>query len=247
MIKPGKRLGKLAPRIDPRTLKLAHYLMPFPSPPTSINWGTKVPNWPMYGNDTLGDCVCAAAGHLEQLWTADASTEVTLPLSDIITMYEQVGGYVPDQPNTDNGCDMLTALKWWKTTGLAGHKIEAFVSVVYDKYNMVKSTIQLLGGVYIGLALPVCVQDATSWEVPASFDGDGAPGSWGGHCVPAVAYDAEALTVVTWGSTLRMSWRFLAAYADEAYAVLSPDWIEKTGLSPNAFNLTQLQADLARL
>jgi len=44
-----------------------------------------------------------------------------------------------------------------------------------------------------------------------------------------------------------MTWGFLHTYADEAFAVLSPDWIAKTGLAPNHFNLSQLQADLAAL
>jgi hypothetical protein len=248
------KLGKRAPQFDPRTLQLAKYITPLPTPLPSIDWGLRIQNWPMYDNDTLGDCVCAAAGHFEQLWTADASTEVTLPVSDILTMYEQVGGYVPGQPDTDNGCNMLTALNWWKKSGLGGRKIDAFAAVNFDNPLLVKTAIEAFGGLYLGLALPLCVQGATSWSAPPNFAGKNAPGSWGGHCVPVIGYDSEGLTVVTWGSTLRMGWRFLTAYADEAFAIISPDWIEKGGKwiekggkAPSNLNLTQLYLDLDQI
>ena len=84
----------------------------------------------------------------------------------------------------------------------------------------------------------------------AGTTGDGAPGSWGGHAVPVVAYDSRSLTVVTWGALQTMTWGFWAAYCDEAYAILSPDYLEQKGgqsIAPSGFNLTQLRDDLADL
>jgi hypothetical protein len=40
---------------------------------------------------------------------------------------------------------------------------------------------------------------------------------------------------------------FVADYCDEAYAVLSPAWIEQNGQAPSGFDLAALQADLAAL
>jgi hypothetical protein len=43
-----------------------------------------------------------------------------------------------------------------------------------------------------------------------------------------------------------MSWQFYDAYMDEAFAVLSGDWINtKVGTSPSGFNMAALQKDLA--
>ncbi len=70
------------------------------------------------------------------------------------------------------------------------------------------------------------------------------PGGWGGHCIPIVAMSPKSRTVVTWGGLLKMSANFELDYVDEMYAVLSVDWIEKTGLSPSGFDLAQLQQDL---
>lgn len=45
--------------------------------------------------------------------------------------------------------------------------------------------------------------------------------------MPVVAYDSRSLTVVTWGALQTMTWGFWAAYCDEAYAILSPDYLEQ--------------------
>jgi hypothetical protein len=45
-----------------------------------------------------------------------------------------------------------------------------------------------------------------------------------------------------------MSWEFYDAYADEAFAVVSADFINpKTRETPAGFNLTAMRKDLAQL
>jgi hypothetical protein len=63
-----------------------------------------------------------------------------------------------------------------------------------------------------------------------------------------VAYDQRGLTVVTWGALQRMTWGFLYAYCDEAYAVLSQDWISHTtNLAASGFDLAALENDLQHI
>jgi len=82
------------------------------------------------------------------------------------------------------------------------------------------------------------------WVVPPGGPvGPGAPGSWGGHAVPVVAYDARTLTVITWGQRLSMTWGFFETYCDEAYAILDGDWL-KNNECPAGFDLATLEADL---
>src|SRR5580658_8869232 len=57
------KLGKKAPKIDSRTLRLAKYLTAVPPPPASCDWTKGVTEWGMMLNDALGDCTCAAIGH----------------------------------------------------------------------------------------------------------------------------------------------------------------------------------------
>ena len=80
------------------------------------------------------------------------------------------------------------------------------------------------------------------WSVPP-----GKPGSWGGHAVPVVAYDARGVTVVTWGSLQVMTWSFWEAYCEESYAILSADYLTTKKTTPQGFKLQQLQEDLADL
>jgi len=66
------KLGKAAARHDPRTLLLASYVTPaLPTPPAAFDLASKVKSWGMMDNDQIGDCTCAAAGHLLMEWTAN--------------------------------------------------------------------------------------------------------------------------------------------------------------------------------
>jgi hypothetical protein len=71
------------------------------------------------------------------------------------------------------------------------------------------------------------------------------PQQWPLH--PAVGYDADQLWIVTRGELKSMAWDFYNAYADEAFAVLSQDFIEGSGGSPEGLDLKALRADLAKL
>ncbi len=243
------RIGKRAPRLDPRTFRAERFLPAvLPKPSHGYQWDGAVATWPMLLNDNLGCCVPAASGHMIQQWTAYTGSHIVPSDGQILKAYEDIGGYVPGDPSTDNGCVMLDALNYWRQTGIAGHKILAYIKVDLKKTDQVRLSIELFGNLYLGIQLPISAQGAGKWTVPPGGPvGDGSPGSWGGHCLPIVAYNPRVLTVVTWGSLLPMTWEFMAAYADEAYCVLSQDWIDNTGIAPSKFALAQLQADLTSL
>jgi hypothetical protein len=244
------RLGKQAPRHDPRTLQLANYLLAeaLPPPPTHVDWSAKVSTWPMMANDRLGDCTCAAAGHLIEEWTANTGTEITPTDAEIVTAYSAITGYDPATGANDNGAVELDVLNYWRKSGIAGHSILAYVALEPANMAHVEDAIDLFGGCYIGVALPLSAQRQTVWSVPpGGSHGRGAPNSWGGHAVPVVAYDPRGLTVVTWGALKRMTWGFWNTYCDEAYAVLSPDWVNVDQKAPVGFDLPTLLADLRQL
>jgi hypothetical protein len=251
------RLGKKAPRFDKRTFKLSRYTAALPPAPGQAFFQSHVPEWPMMMNDTLGDCVCAAAGHMIEQWTTYVGNPVVPTDDEILKAYEVIGGYVPGDEATDNGCDMLTALNTWRKQGIAGHRIVAFAAVRQGTEEAliedVKLSVSMFGNCYLGLALPETAQSqsnavpGTGWHVDDSDPAASAVGSWGGHCVPAVGYDEDTVTVVTWGMLVRMSWNFLVRYCDEGYAVLSRDWIEKTRLAPSGFDFETLTQDLNSL
>lgn len=252
------KLGKLAPRLDARTLRLGDYLVPgaLPVAPKAIDWERVVPTdgWPMLANDTVGDCAYAGAAHLTHAWTANSrAAPVVLTQEQVLAEYSAGTGYDPARPETDRGAVLLDVLNRWRAKGFAGQPLEAFVAVNPRNASHVRLAIDLFGGIYTGLALPVSAQRMDVWSVPregAVLDtrwGDGTPNSWGGHCVAVLAGDTLGDTCITWGAPKRMTSRFFATYCDEAYALLSPDWLDAAQRAPCGFDVNALRLDLGRL
>jgi hypothetical protein len=248
------KLGKSAARHDPRTLLLASYLTPaLPAPPASFDLASKVTAWGMMDNDQIGDCTCAAAGHLIMEWTANAKGKMVTPTDkQIVTAYSAITGYNSTTGANDNGANEVDVLNYWRQTGIASHKIGAYMALEPSNHTHIMDSVYIFGGCYIGVQLPTSAQAQTQnhqpWSVPPGGPtGDGKPGSWGGHAIPVMAYDARGVTVVTWGALQVMTWSFWAAYCDEAYAILSTDYLSGKKTTPQGFNLAQLQADLADL
>lgn len=251
------RLGKNEPKRDPRTLKLAKYIDRAAIPiPDAEDYSPAVPSWPMYGNDRLGDCTCAAVGHMIQTWSANVGVEKTFDDQDIETLYWLTG----DPPSTtgeadgptDTGRFELDILNYWRKTGVGpesyADRIEAFASIDVNDLNLIKTAIFLFGGVYVGIALPKTAQGQAVWDVVGDGEtGDSQPGSWGGHAVNIVGYGDGKFKVVTWGGTMEMTENFWSAYGDEAYAIITTDWIRANGQSVSGFDVATLQADLAQI
>jgi hypothetical protein len=252
------KLGKQAARHDPRTLMLASYATAeLPAPPLQLDLTHKVNvPWGMMDNDQIGDCTCAAAGHLMMEWTANAKGKIFDPTDkQIVAAYSAITGYDPSTGANDNGAVELDVLNYWRQHGIAGHKIQAFVATEPSNQTHIMDSVWIFGGCYIGLQMPKSAQAQTAnhqpWSVPAQGPtGDGKPGSWGGHAVPVVAYNARVLTVVTWGALQTMTWAFWDAYCDEAYAIISADFLKSQNgqpVTPAGFNMQQLKEDLADL
>ena len=56
------------------------------------------------------------------------------------------------------------------------------------------------------------------------------------------------MTCITWGEEKQMTWGFLDAYCDEAYALLSiDDWLHADRKSPDGLDLQTLRSDLAQI
>jgi hypothetical protein len=239
-----------------RTFRLASYFETLPAPPASVDYTRLGREWPMYLNDQLGDCTSAGAGHLEEVWSAEVDgVPYEVSDDDVRTFYEASTGYDPRDPDTDRGGDMLTVLECWRKAGIGGRKILAFAEVDASNQAEVKTALWLFSGLYVGVRLPRSAmeqfQAGKPWEVVYA-DGD----IEGGHCVPAVAYDADGVTFVSWGRTVQAGWDWWRSYVmgasdgleSEVYAAISGDFTRLgQRVLPNGFNLAQLEADLAQL
>lgn len=255
----GMKLGKLPRRDEARLRKLRCYLgatapggLALPPVPANCERGSAVASWPMLENDQVGDCTIAAVGHAVQLLTAVAGRMRVMSDEEALAGYEAFG-YRPGDPGTDQGANAADVLRRWTGPGFACGGAEdllgGFCSIDPAKPAEVRAGVAWLGVVYAGIELPIAAQSPDVWDAPAAaadLVGDYAPGSWGGHAVPIVGYGPGGVTCVTWGALKQITWRFWAAYASEAYGLLSRDFVTGAG-SAAAVDWDQLEADMADL
>lgn len=239
------KLGRLPRKEHPRTLKLSHYTASLPEPSKSY-WEYMVSNWPMMGNDQIGDCTCACAGHMEQNWTAHTFGMQNPRDDQIISAYSAVSGYDPLTGANDNGAAITDVLSYWASTGIAGRKILAWAEIDQANLDAVKQAIFLFGGIDIGFSVPQSAMDqfdaGQSWTVIPQSSIEG------GHSVPILGYGSAGCTCVTWAKLQPMTWDFFKTYCDEAYAIITQDWLTKAQTTPIAgLDLNALQADLSAL
>lgn len=240
------KLGKLPRRDDSRTLQVKKYLLtPLPPAKAACDWLSAVPSFPMYGNDVYGDCTIAAIGHMVQVWsynvgiraTGNGQRGVTPSQDEILRVYQLLS---PD----DDGCVLLDVLKYWRQNPICGVQLGAFAAVNPQDRDEVEVCLEIFGGLYAGALLPIAAQTQNIWDVSTDSP-DAQPGSWGGHCVPFGQYDSGQTGLVTWGEKKYSTWAWNAKYVDELYALISPDWLDGAGKTPEGLDIDHLKADLS--
>lgn len=245
---PRRRLGRLAPHPEtthPR-LKLADYLHAgyALTVPSVVDYFSHVTTWPMYGNDSLGDCTAAAAGHQREAWTnyGQGTTALTVDAS-ILAFYEAVSGYVPGHPDTDRGAVMQDCLDYWRKVGLAGDKILAFFQINPSDLAEVKAALYLFGGCYVGVNIPSSALDQFDAGKPWDYDPTLDNSIEGGHCIHLAGMDATGLmTVTSWGRTQTVTPAWWGHFTEECWSAASMDWINKSYISPEGLNTDALNA-----
>jgi hypothetical protein len=242
------KLGRLPRGHDPRIPQMSKLmamrgvLTPLPA---AVNYSKGMPaDLGAMLNDTLGDCVPAACGHAIQAWSFNAGTAmITPPDAQIETFYEIAGGYVPGNPNTDNGTVEQVALADWLTDPIDGNELTAFIEVNPSNLEYVKRTIWESGLIFCGFNVPAYLMNKLTapgsvWNVDPGQDNTIV----GGHAVVLLGYDeAGNMPLISWGSLYTMTPQFWLRFVDEAYALANIAWIKKTGLSPAGLTIAELQ------
>lgn len=227
-------------------LKVARFLSA-PSYPSSLDYLSKVSNYPMYLNDRIGDCTCAGPGHIIQAESTygQGSTQ-TVSDNDVLIAYEANSGYDPATGANDNGAMLQDVLNYWRKTGIGGHQILAFAELDTSNMAEVKAAMSTFGAVYIGFDFPSSAMSqfdkGEPWDVVSGANIDG------GHAVHGGAYtDGGNYKVITWGAVQEMTQAFWDKYVFEAWVVITPEWISANGTSPSGFDLHGLGEELANL
>ena len=243
-------LGRKRPPQRP-TFKIKDFFKSLPTPPAWVNYKTPAMTalHNIYLNDQLGDCVIAGGYHVEGVTTAGAGKEFVASDTQITNDYSAIGGYVPGNPNTDNGCDEQTALTYWTQHGFAsGNKIGCWMAVDATNVTEMKQCLYLFENLYSGLELP----DAYTNPFPSGdnfvWDVAGDPDPDQGHCVTHFGYNSKYVVTDTWGMVGYMTWAAMAKYmvpnaGGELYVLVMPDMIKKASQkAPNGLNWAALAA-----
>lgn len=246
------KLGRLPGRPTQPRLKLAaHLYREVPPTPELVDWLSRVSDWPVYGNDAIGDCTCASAAHKIISWSTYAGARQQVTTADVIAAYSAVSGYDPRTGANDNGAVMQDVLGHWRKEGIGGHKILGFAQVDVSDYQEVRAALWVFGGLYLGFWVPQSAFDqfrqGQPWDVVAGST------IRGGHAVNAgITLDVEGdvldrFQVVTWGRVQAMTRAFWNRYVDEAWAVISPEWLDAVGHNPTGLDLYGLGEELQEL
>ena len=243
---PAVRFGKHPPKIDYRTLRFKKYVTSaLADPPATYDvlsdvytkLGTNNPKalFPMDGNDRLGDCTIAALAHAITTYEGLIGVQKITAETAVVKLYMHLTGGI------DSGLAEIDVLNYWRKTKVDGEKVVAFTAIDVKNHTHVKQAINLFGGVYLGFQ----VQQNCEQEFNAGKPWTPGPLTNDGHAVFAVGYDANGVTVLTWGSTQRATWAWWDECVDEAYAIL-PTEAKHAGFAPG-FNFAQLKIDLAEV
>ena len=198
----------------------------------------------MLGNDRYGCCTCAAIGHLWQ--TVCAVTDTDCPVTEelVLSWYHEVTGWVPEDPATDNGANMLEVLLYLRSIGV----IRAFARVNLQDDAKFVAGLNLAGGLYLGAGLPIAWQSG-DWTAGPDTSGIWKPWSWGGHAFNQASYLRDTSgDVDTWNAWVHMTRAGKLTYCEEGYAVVFDDWFRRaTRKTVQLLDLDGLQRAIARL
>jgi hypothetical protein len=226
------------------------------APPATEDWSAaataSLSN--IYLNGQLSNCVIAGGYHQVGLWTGNAGDLFLATDAQIISDYSAIGGYVPGNPATDQGCNEQTALGYWTSTGFAdGSKLAGWMGVDATQPTLIQQGIYLFESSYYGLELPDEWTNPMPQQSGFIWDVAGEPNPEQGHAIMAIGYTAEGVVVDSWGMTGLVTWAALAKYmvtsaGGEAYVLVSEDQLNKAqAKAPNGFDWTTLISDFDSL
>lgn len=216
---------------------------PFAPPPAERKWFTNVTQpWDSYRNESIPDCVPAAAAHMIMTWSATTGQIKVPTLDEVQAAYYLTG-------ELGKGCDLTKFLKFWKFTGLGADMITDFAKMQEKNIEKVKFAVNYFGGCLAGFQMPKTAQNTNTWEKPTgALTGDAAPGTWCPHAVSIVGYSNDVLYGVSLGQLVTITADFYNTYNDESHVILSKtNWINTSQISPEGTAFNKLRTSISTL
>jgi hypothetical protein len=259
----GRRTGRQPRSFDQAvphwsSLRLARRgIAPPPIPPV-LNWRKGLPaqlsimlNGDTPGNPSapiLGDCSQVGLRRLRTAWLWNAAGVLVNDDDALVEQgYSESTGYVRGNPATDLGGNLQDVLKWAMVTGMptangGRDKIIGFIEIDARHPGDIRRAIAECGGVYCGGALPASWMEIS----PGDTWGVSGPGV-DGHCTVGLSYDETGIGMDTWGFAVPTTEAAVERYYDEIYAVVSEDFVMKTGKTPFGMTMADVFATMGPL
>ena len=248
-------LGRKPPQSRARTFKAGQALLsaPIPTPPPTLPIPASCAKGlsQTFMNTQLGCCVISHHAH----FLANITSQVGAPGggfiytdAQIIKDYSAVGGYIPGDPFSDQGCDIQTDLDYLQSTGFAdGSKLLGSINIDPSSQLAMLQSVWITGGVCFGMSLPDAWINPGPQQSGFVWDVAGSPDDGNGHCFTGFAYpNSQGIAIATWGMVGTITWAAIAKYGaasanGEVHSYVNPEMIDpKTGLAPNGLTLNQI-------
>lgn len=207
--------------------------------------GVEMNVWPssagLLGNDATGDCVEVAMGQVSSCFAALDGEQIDISAATVTGDYSAITGYDPNNPASDQGTDMASAMSWWQKTGTSDtaggrNRIGPYFSITPDQVEL--STF-MCGATVVGLGLPGNAEDVFLAERPWTLTPGMRAGD--GHCVAIFGRNSQGLWISwTWGRWQGIADDYLRAFMDEGYAPV------KMGQMPRGLDEVAVLADLVK-
>lgn len=252
-----KKLGKSAARSDVRALMLTNYMKASAvEPPKATNFWKGKTAIPLnaFGNIDYSDCTRASQANASlRMERIEQRRTITITEEEVVRVYfEMTKKYYG---GGDVGAYEIDALNEWRRpeTTFKDSKgrpltIDAYVRVNQANIIEVKRAMWTAKahGIKVCMNLPLAFQTGKVWDIPQGQQpvGKYQVGSWGGHSMFAEDYDEFGVTIPTWDTKVKVSWRAFAIYADEAYMVIDSVDAWRKRVSKKELDLSAIKADV---
>ena len=180
-------------------------------------------------NDQLGGARLPAVAMPNKLIAVARKDEMTPPDAIILSKYELWCGYVNGDPSTEQGGVEIDVLNDWRKTQLYYHPLKMYADPDPTNLAHICKAIEIFGGVYIGIQLPVSAQGSTIWDVSNGPDADPGILGWPCRVRSEISHGSGSIvfTCISWGELIDITqafWLYNDSNADHTSTKFTRLW-----------------------
>lgn len=215
------------------------------------DWVGKEPHQ-MWGNDKISNCCYAALAKIIAQRCALLNRPCLLTTDHVIAAYSAVTGYDPRDPSSDNGGQMIDAIRYGIEHGIGPYKLTKSARVNTHDRAELRAALWAFGSVYVGADLPLRIEDqdqATHWFIPKTTSERDRQRSLGGHAYPFFGAERGRVKAYPWATGIDEEDTHVEYYSDEGHVIDDPLWAEAVaaGVVANGFDYERLMRDMAAI